>query len=108
MKRILITTALLSTLVLTGCGKSDAYHIGRCAAGQLSPKTVSFTTNQDGSAQSATLLTLSPFVKMAFNISAKQTGLNPAEMEKGFIEYYPGDDYSNSCKIARAIDNGLR
>ena len=100
MKRILITTALLSTLVLTGCGKSDAYQVGRCMAGQMSMQTDLKSYLYGGAAHS---VPLTPFVKMAFNISAKQTGLSSVEMEKGFTEYKPGDDVTESCKTAQAL-----
>ena len=77
MKRTAIVAAILaSTTLLTACQmNSDDWHVGHCAAGQLS-----------ASGQTA----IRPFMMLGFKNIAVSHGLSFDEMAQGFDDYVPG------------------
>jgi hypothetical protein len=93
MKKIAIISAVIaSAALLTACGKSPAWHVGQCSAGQLDTQGL-------GAMPRA-------FVNNAFNQVASKYGFSVAEMNQGYDDYKKGTDYSASCKIARDLENG--
>jgi hypothetical protein len=91
-RAILSATVIAATVMLTACGKSPAWHVGHCSAGQLDAQGLSAMPRA--------------FINNAFNQVAANHGFSVAEMNQGYDAFTKGSDYSESCKIADKLEKG--
>ncbi len=92
---VLCTTVLLGMLLLASCTpqKSEEWHVGYCAAGVMSEMPSILDDAQ---------------IDRALRVSAKANGLNAEQVVQGFRDFKVGDDYTNSCKVARKLEAEMR
>jgi hypothetical protein len=90
MKRTaLIAAVIASTTLLTACQlRSDEWHVGHCAAGQLSAAGQTAHPHQ---------------ITMAFRLISVSHGMSLNAMIEGFNDYVPETNYSESCKVSRRL-----
>ena len=92
---ILRKTGLLYILLLASCTAqhSDEWHVGYCTAGVTSEMPSILDDVQ---------------IDRALRVSAKASGLNAEQVVQGYHDFKEGDDYTNSCKIARKLEAEMR
>jgi hypothetical protein len=88
-------TVLLGMLLLASCTAqhSDEWHVGYCTAGVMSEMPSILNDAQKD---------------RALGVSAKANGLNAEQVVQGYHDFKAGDDYTNSCKIARKLEAEMR
>jgi len=68
---------------------SDEWHVGYCTAGVMSEMPSILDDTQ---------------IDRTLRISAKMNGLNAEQVVQGYQDFKVGEDYTNSCKIARKLE----
>lgn len=91
----LLTTVLLGIMLLASCTSqhSDEWHVGYCSAGVMSEMPSILNDEQ---------------IDHALRLTAKASGLNAEQVVQGYHNFKAGEDYTNSCKIARKIEAEMR
>lgn len=89
------TTVLLGMLLLASCTAqhSDEWHVGYCTAGVMSEMPSMLNDEQ---------------IDHALRLTAKASGLNAEQVVQGYHDFKAGEDYTNSCKIARKLEAEMR
>jgi len=83
---------LAAITLLVGCGKSDEWHVGYCAAGMVSemPQISRILSGEQ--------------LEQSLTISSRANGLDAKEVIAGYQAYKPGEDYTASCKISKKLE----
>lgn len=73
--------------------KSDEWHVGYCTAGVTSEMSTILDEAQ---------------IDRALRKSAMAYGLIAEQVVQGYHDFKVGDDYTNSCKIARKLEAEMK